>query len=544
MIETETLDGLLEEAAARFPSLTFHSFDGAGARRSAADLARAARCVAAGLNERGVGRGDLVGVLLPNSLELLAVYFGVLRAGAALVPLSVPVGLRNLDASLARLRSVALAAGLSHLVTDGSLADLAAAAGLGVAIVTPEVLMSGDPRPSYPAVAPGDLAVVQYTSGSTTSPKGVALTHGQVAAGVRATVLGGEMTSRDVYCVWLPLSHDMGLMSCLAHVMVGADVHLTSPTAFIKSPGDWLAYFASVGATISAGPNFSFQYLLDDVDDEALSRLDLSRWRLALNGAEVIDPLLLERFTARFARAGFRAECMYPVYGLAEATVAVTFPRPGERPRVDWVDRAALNQGAVVRVDRDRHGARGVVGVGRPVPGIELRIAGATADDRVGEIEVRGPSVMRGYHEASEATREAFSGEWLRTGDLGYVSDQVLFVTGRIKELIKLRGESYFPEDVEALARDTPGVYRHRCVAFGSSADEEIVVVAETDLVDAEDRRHLADAMKARVSRGLQLSEIVVRLVAPRSIPRTTSGKYQRLLLRERLAADEVPVLA
>lgn len=553
-----TLAGLLETAATRFPRMAFHSL-GQGRTMTVPELLTQAYRIGSSLTERGVRPGEPVGVLLPNSLELLSTFFGVFYSGGALAPLAVPSGLKNVEIALTRLRHILRDGRIRFLVTTSDLGTLLSSAGLQVEFLTPEKLLEGPSTPMVPAVSPHDLAVVQYTSGSTASPKGVALSHAQATAGMKAIVTAAEVTANDVLCSWLPMSHDMGFVSNMVCLMAGADVYFTSPSAFIKRPDAWLEGFARVGATLYAGPNFSYQYLVDGVDDELRRRLDLSRWRLACNGAEMIDPLVMERFIAAFGPCGFRPEAMYPVYGLAEATLAVTFPEVGEKPVVEWVDRAVLaNQLEVELVPRTHRLVRGVVSVGRPVQGLEVRICRrpdapyaitervaevkVLPEHQVGEIEVRGESVMQGYYRAPDQTKEAMRGGWLATGDLGYLSGGRLYVTGRTKEFMKLRGENYFPEDVEAMVKDLPGVYRHRCTAFVvlREATERMVVLLETDWDAQAELKKLGAAARQRVSGILGIEAFDIYLVKPRSILLTTSGKYQRLLMRDRVVTGAI----
>jgi acyl-CoA synthetase (AMP-forming)/AMP-acid ligase II len=553
-----TLAGLLESAAHHFPRMTFHSIS-QGRTFTAPELWERACQVGARLLDRGVRPGEPVGVLLPNSLELLAAYFGVFACGAAVAPLAVPPGLKNMEASLARLQHIIRDGRIRHLVTGRELGEVLSGAGVPVEISTPEMLLQGSSQGVEAQVSPHDLAVVQYTSGSTASPKGVALSHAQASAGIRAIVNRAKVTSSDVLYSWLPMSHDMGLVSSMVCLTAGADVYFSTPSAFIKRPDSWLEGFARAGATLYSGPNFSYQYLIDGVDEETRRRLDLSRWRLACNGAEMIDPLVLERFIATFGPCGFKPETMFPVYGLAEATLAVTFPDLGEPPVIEWVDRAVLaNQLEVELVPRTHRMARGVVSVGRPVQGLEVRICrrpdasfvtperGAEVkilpEHQVGEIEVRGESVMQGYYRAPDQTKEVLRGGWLATGDLGYLSGGRLYVTGRTKEFMKLRGENYFPEDVEAMVKDLPGVYRHRCTAFVvlRDASERMVVLLETDLESQSEQKRLGSAARQRVATILGIDAFDVYLVRPRSILLTTSGKYQRLLMRDRVVTGAI----
>ena len=568
-LRADDLSRLLDIGAARSPDARFQALLQPEHVLRAADLRDRARQVAARLHDHGVGAGEVVGLLLPNSLEFVCAAFGILRSGAALAPLAVPAGSRNLPVSLARLIHIIRDAGIRHVVTAAELGDAAVAAGLDVTIHTPASLLCGEPARVEAAVGADDVALVQYTSGSTARPKGAALTHRQVTSGVAAIIDAAQVSASDTLCSWLPMSHDMGFIGLLVCAQAGADLQFSPPSAFIKRPQAWLEAFAAVAGTLYAGPSFSFQYLIDAFDDASRTTIDLRRWRLALNGAERVDPEVIERFTWHFAASGFAREAMFPVYGLAEATLAVTFPALGTAPRTEWVDRSALaNERLAREVPRGAGGARGVVCVGRPLPGLELRIVTSTGglvprptgtaawaptpvdstaihalpERHVGEIEVRGASVMAGYHRSPDATAAVLRDGWLSTGDLGYVAGGELFITGRSKEVMKLHGHSYFPEDIEALVRELSGVHRQRCVAFVvSKADRErMAVVVETELSDGDALASLAARARREITHHAGIDAFDVYLADPGSILVTTSGKYQRLAMRERVETGAI----
>ncbi len=502
-----------------------------------------AQCLARALRLRGVRPGELVGLMFGTCPEFLAAFFGVLAAGAVVVPLPQPSGLRGLPAYLDRVQRVLLDAKARVLIVADELLPLPALVPNGVvALRTGDLLHEAGRDARDAGTAPASfessqLALVQYTSGSTSEPKGVALTHANLAAGIAAIAHGIALSSDDVNGQWLPLHHDMGLIGLLAGVKFGVTHHLWSPASFIRRPGDWLTEFAARRATIYAGPNFSFASMLNKTSEAQLAALDLSAWRVAFNGSETIDPACLGSFLSRFSRAGFRPQTMLPVYGLAEATLAVTFPKLGTEPHVDWVDAAALaSERRLLKSAPSALGARGLVGVGSAVLGHELRIRtedGTDAGDGVtGEIEVRGPAVMSSYWNKSKTESQVSADGWFRTGDIGALSEGQLVVCGRIKEMIIVRGTNFYPQDVENVVRRLAGVYQGRAVAFGidTPAAERVVVVAETEAWAAENVVRLG---KAAVAAELGLQEVEIVAVRPRSILRTTSGKPQRLLMRD-----------
>lgn len=507
-------------------------------------LAESSRRMAAGLLERGVRPGEPVGILCPNAPEFLESFFSVLMAGAAACPLPLPMGLRTVGAYVRRLGKIAEASGMRRVLVSDQFGPLSRR--LGDALPEFELVRVGalavDAVPVLPAVEAGELALVQFTSGSTAAPKGVRLTHRNVLAGLEAINTGIDLKNTDSGGFWIPLFHDMGLFGTISGILTGLPMHLWSPADFVKRPARWLREFLASGATITAMPNFAYDYLVAAVSPEEAAALDLSRWRISFNGADSISAKSVEAFLDRFAPSGFRPEAMFQVYGMAEATLAVTFPPLGRAPRFDWVDRDVLAEsGRVERVSREAPRARGVASVGRPVAGIDLRIVdpatGAPAgEDAVGEIQIRGVPVTSGYLSADSADACPMTPDgWLPTGDLAYRHDGEVFVTGRIKEMIKHRGASFYPQDVEAVAKAVSGIYKGRCVAvagFGTEGHEDMLVVAETDLAGEAANRLTMD-LRHRIQADLGLAQINVCLVAPSSLPRTSSGKFQRLAARE-----------
>jgi acyl-CoA synthetase (AMP-forming)/AMP-acid ligase II len=525
------------------------------------ELAAAARGLAAELVAEGVRPGDPVGVLSPNAPEFFVALFAVAAAGGAACPLPLPFGMRDIGGYGGRLARIAEVAGMRTVLCSPQLNPLIehltgiipsvrfrTAAG-----IAPEPAAGAVPAAEaapLPPVTADDVAIMQFTSGSTALPKGVVLTHRNVLAGLAAISAGIALGDGDSGGFWLPLFHDMGLFGVLAGVQAGIPMHVWSPVAFIKSPERWLREFQASGATISAMPNFGYEMLTAAVPPDQAAGFDLGRWRIAFNGAEPVLAPAVADFTTRFAPAGFRPETMFPVYGMAEATLAVTFPPLGRAPVFDRVDRDALAAGQAKPVGNrtpvtpDGPGTRVVAGVGRAVAGMEVRVVDPAtgdqvADDVVGEIQIRGASVTSGYLTNAAAGPSGLGpGGWLRTGDLAYRRDGETYVTGRLKEMITVRGANYYPQDVELIARTVPGVFRGNCAAVaGTTGDvdggaEEVVLVVETSLTEAAADQLAAD-LRRRVAAGLGLAAVAVRLVKPRTIPRTSSGKVRRLATRD-----------
>jgi len=527
---------LIDDSARRFPTRAFH-FPKDAETATLPEVARRSDRLAGGLAAQGIRPGDIVALLHPTSADFLAAFFGVLKAGA--VPTVLPQPFSRSATSVERIEHILKDAGVRLLSIHPMFADYVAE-GLPsvIARTNEELARVGAGRPDC-GLRGRDLALVQYTSGSTSLPKGVALSHDAIRAGIASIVERIELDEHDVNGQWIPLHHDMGLIGMLAGICAGVEQYLWPPTEFVRRPAEWLRSFAECRATIFAGPSFAYGYLLAACDAEAARAIDLSAWRVAFNGSEQVDPQVLMAFVERFASAGLRRDVVLPVYGLAEATLAATIPLRGEAPHVDWVDRARLaNEGCAVPVDASHTRARGVACTGPPVAGLDLRLApqdgSAVADRRVAEIQLRGPAVMERYL-GRERDPESFTADgWFRTGDLGYRIAERLFVTGRQKEMIVVRGENLYPADVEALVQGIPGVHLGRCVAFGFASDDRdrLAVVVETARQRAEERSALARTVRATIGRELGLADVEVVPTPIDRIRRTTSGKPRRAAMR------------
>ncbi|WP_063053894.1 AMP-binding protein [Nocardia arthritidis] len=539
-----TLHGRLAEIAAAHPTVEA-TFWSVSETVNYAELHRLSLIAATALVRRGVRRGEPVGILSPNAPEFLTCLFGVTAAGGAATPLPLPAGARAASGYPRKLAAIIAAAGMRTVLVSHRYADQAALLGatLDVELVNTATLFEVEgPAEALPVLGRDDLAVIQFTSGSTATPKGVRLTHHNVLSGLASIRTGIALSLDDRGGFWLPLFHDMGLFGTLSAILRGIPAHVWSPIAFVKDPARWLAEFAASGATITAMPNFGYEALLAAVAADEAGDYDLSRWRIAFNGSEPISRDVVVAFCERFASAGLRPATMFGVYGMAEATLAVTFPPLGREPVFEWVDRAALSEDAVARqVPPGAPGARPVAGVGSPVPRMRLRVVAGDdrdlPDGRVGEILIRGDAVTDGYLTADPArVAGMFADGWLRTGDLGYLRDGELFVTGRCKDMITVRGVNYYAQDVEATVRDLDGVYKGRCTAaIDPDGADVIALVAESERTGT-DADALAEAIRARIAAELGLAAVQVHLVAPRSIPRTSSGKLQRLAARDLIA--------
>lgn len=543
-----TLGDMLERRASEATRSFLEAVDG-DAPRTLPEVFENALRWAGQLRELGVRRGDRVAILMESRVRTVEALFGAFLLRAAVVPLAGPRGIVASERALQRLSGALRASGARLLLGNPKAltripAD--ALAGLDVRAVSLEDpgTVSVCPERGDPA----DLALVQYTSGSTSAPRGAAITHANLVANVEAMAASISMTSEDRCVDWLPLFHDMGLIgTVLLPISAGASSVLIAPEAFVLRPTIWLETFTSRRGTWAPAPNFGYQLCVDRVSEEARARLDLSSWRIAMTGAELVRAETMAAFTARFSPRGFRPEAFMPVYGLAESTLAAAFPPHGRGPRVEVVDADVLR--ATGRAERARNGAgRAVASVGSAFPGAEIAIVaadGAQLGERIeGEIVLRGPSVMSGYYGDPEATSRTLRGGWLYTGDTGFLADGELFVTGRLKAVIIRAGDKYHAEDLERAAERAPDVRPGSSAAFGLDDEEQVVVVVERAARATVAPEELARKVADEVRRAEGISPSVVHVVPPGEIPKTSSGKVQRDRCRARLLAGSLEILA
>jgi acyl carrier protein len=542
----------LEQHADQTQIVVLH--DEAEQRISVAELARAAAAVAAGLQRAGVAPRDCVAIMLPTSADYFASYFGVLLASAIPVPIYPPARVSQLEDHVRRHAGILANAQATALITVPEamvVARLLQAQVPGLRhVLAAHDLRACEAAPHPVHAQPDDIAFIQYTSGSTGNPKGVALTHANLLANIDAMARACQATSRDVFVSWLPLYHDMGLIGAwLSGLVVGFPLVVMSPLAFLSRPRRWLDAITRYRGTLSAGPNFAYELCLKRIGDDELDGLDLASWRLAFNGAEAVSPDTVRRFTERFAPCGLRAEAMAPVYGLAECAVGLLFPPLGRAPPIDAVDRDALMRGqrAQPAAAGDAAALR-FVGCGQPIPGHAVRIvdaAGAEVGERLeGRLEFKGPSATRGYYRNPEQTARLRRGDWLDSGDRAYRVGGEFYITGRVKDIVIRAGRNLYPDEIEEAVGRVPGI-RKGCVAvFGmpdpAAGTERLVVLAE-----ARDEKSIGDAaLRDAVARavgdtiGEPADEIV--LARAHTVLKTSSGKVRRAACRELLASGGV----
>jgi 1-acyl-sn-glycerol-3-phosphate acyltransferase len=511
-------------------------------------LWRESSLVAGGLRERGVRRGDTVALMLPTGLDFLRSFAGILAAGAVPVPIYPPLRLDRLEEYAARQSAILADAGVATLVTIPRARPIAGMLRPKVPslreVTTADDLAALGAIVASPEGGGGDTAFVQYTSGSTGSPKGVLLTHDNLIANIRAIAAGLEVLPTDVGASWLPLYHDMGLIgSWLFCLHRGLPIAILSPTAFLARPERWLWAIHQHRATMSAAPNFAYELAARKIPDEALEGLDLSSWRCALNGAEPVNPDTLERFARRFAKCGFRREALMPVYGLAENSVGLAFPPVGRGPRVDRVAREPFQkEGRAEEAPPGDPRALRFVSVGPALPDHEVRIvdeAGEDVPERVvGRLVFRGSSQTPGYFRKPEATAAiTLPGGWLDSGDLAYVADGEIHIAGRKKDLIIKAGRNLVPQEIEEAAAAVDGIRKGCVAAFGverpDQGTESLVVVAETRAEDAAERDRLTAAVVERVAAAVEVPPDEVVLVPPGAVPKTSSGKIRRAAAKD-----------
>ncbi len=511
------------------------------------DLAASAGRLAAGFRDWGLEPGERIGIMLPTGREFFEAFFGALMAGAVPVPMYPPMRLSQLEEHLRRQAGILRNSQAALLLVPSEGRQLAGLLGgqidtlRGVSVVED---LRGAPNATLaiPREA-SDLAMLQYTSGSTGDPKGVMLTHANLLANIRA--MGGFIgaSSRDVFVSWLPLYHDLGLIGAwFGSLYYAAPVVVLSPLRFIVRPESWLWAIHRNKATLSAAPNFAFELCVNKIDEVALEGLDLGSLRMVANGAEPVSPETIRRFSERFGRYGFMPEAMTPVYGLAESSVGLAFSAIEKEPIVEEISRESLSvSGLAVKAGAANAHAMSFVSSGMPLPGHEVRIVDSLGRElperHQGRLEFRGPSATSGYYRLPEKSATLFRDGWLDSADLAYIANGNIFITGRVKDIIIKGGRNVYPEEIEQAIGDLQGI-RKGCVAVFATPDartssERLVIVAEARSTDDEVRTQLEQAAANCASDilGMPADEIVI--AAPHAVPKTSSGKIRRSTTRE-----------
>jgi acyl-CoA synthetase (AMP-forming)/AMP-acid ligase II len=550
--EPATFTERLDQQASLQPDRVVYQWLGEGEeelqRLTFAELRQRSLGVAAALAAQGKS-GERALLALPQGLAFLAAFFGCLYAGVVPVPVSAPNRKRGIEL----LRAIAVDSGARWLISSGSTLQQLASDDVLRALkpldLTPELEAPDGFSPHESAL--DAIALLQYTSGSTRAPRGVAVTHANLAAnhGQVAACLNSDAST--VYASWLPMFHDMGLGIALSAVWLGARAVLMSPRAFFSEPLRWLRVISRYRATVSGGPNSAYALCLQRISAAERQQLDLSSWQVAFNGSEPVHISTLQRFAEVFADAGFQRAALHPVYGLAEATLLAASEPPRQGPRVRCFSAQALEQDRVLGEEAADSGrARSLVSCGRPWPGTEIVIVSGTngaevAPGRVGEIWMRGASMAAGYWNREAETRATFDlttadgrSGFVRSGDLGVMVDGDLFVLGRQGDVLTLHGRTYYPHELETSSSTSdPALVPHACAAvtLREAGADKLLIIQE---VSRAALRHLNAAavvakIRAAVAEHHRLEVGVVVLLRPATLPRTTSGKVRRKSCRQ-----------
>ncbi|HYP26892.1 MAG TPA: amino acid adenylation domain-containing protein [Blastocatellia bacterium] len=565
-----TLIHLLRWRAVNRPEQLAYTFlpdgEGEGVSLTYGELDAQARAIAAMLQSAAAG-GDRALLLFPSGMEFVSAFFGCLYAGVIAVPVYPPNPSR-LNQTLPRFRAVANDARPVVALTTTSLLPLVKELCARCRDLPPMRWLTtddinGGPEQEWkePALTGDTAAFLQYTSGSTSAPKGVIVSHANLLHNERVIREACGHSERSTFVSWLPLYHDMGLIGTLLQPLyLGALGVIMPPTAFLQKPFRWLQAISRYKAATSGGPNFAYDLCVRKVSQEQRATLDLSSWTTAFNGAEPVRYETLERFASAFARCGFRRETFFPCYGLAESTLIVS-GSPRETPPITCSVRSAeLERNRVVQTSAEGEGARTIVSCGRTLLGQKVVVVNPEdltrcPPDRVGEIWVSGPSVALGYWNRPEETERTFGahladtgeGPFLRTGDLGFVMNGEVFVTGRLKDLIIIRGRNHYPQDIELTVEGCHESLRPGCgAAFSVEAagEECLVVVQEVDGKRRPDIDEVIGAIRREVAEDHELQVYSISLIEPGSIPKTTSGKIQRRACRQAFLEDGLEVVA
>lgn len=518
-----------------------------------ADLWREANNVAAILRHHALEPGQAVALMLPTGTDFFAAFAGIWLAGGVPVPIYPPLRIAQIEEHLKRQAGILDNAAAVLLITVPEARN----AGRFLQSRLPRlrhVLTTGQFQAPARHVrmerSASDVALLQYTSGSTGNPKGVVLCHANLLANVRAMGRALQVGPSDVFVSWLPLYHDMGLIGAWMGTMYfGIPLVLMSPLAFIARPHRWLLAIHRFRGTLSAGPNFAYELCAHKIADADIEGLDLGSLRFTCNGAEPVSAATIDAFTRRFAPYGFRAEAMAPVYGLAECSVGLTFPPLGRTPRIDHIDGKALRSRSVaVPVPADHPDALHMIGCGFPLAGHEVRIVDDSAHEagerRLGRLQFRGPSATQGYFHNPEATAALLDRGWRNSGDYAYLADGEVFIAGRAKDLIIRAGRNIYPYDLEQAIGELEGVRAGAVAVFGSRDPardiERLVVLAETRLREPGKRAALRRQIEQVASDLVQIPPDDVVLAPPRSVLKTSSGKIRRSACREAYEQGEI----
>jgi fatty-acyl-CoA synthase len=547
-----TLGDAIDYAAQGMRGLNFHDPRGAltrpypyaELRADSLDMAR--RLIAA-----GVVPGDRIALIAETGPDFAALFCGAIYAGAWPVPLPLPTSFGGRDAYVDQLSVQLKSADPKMLFYPAELASMAgdAAVACGVAgHVWEDFATRPAPKTLLPAALPDDICYLQYSSGSTRFPHGVAVTHRALLNNLAAHSHGMELQDSDRCVSWLPWYHDMGLVGCfLSPIANQVSTDYLKTEDFARRPLAWLDLISrNTGTTLSYSPTFGYDICARRVSSQThpSERFDLSRWRVAGNGADMIRPDVMQSFVDAYAEAGFRASAFLPSYGLAEATLAVSIMPPGEGIRVELVEETELS-GHDVNAERPTR-YRAVVNCGKAVRDMAIEVrdddGGLLPDRAIGKVWASGPSIMHSYFRDEAATSACLKDGWLDTGDMGYMSESYIYIVGRAKDMIIINGKNHWPQDIEWAVEQLPGFKSGDIAAFAittQGGEETPAVLVQCRTTDDAERTKLRNAIREKV-RSITGMNCVIELVPPRTLPRTSSGKLSRAKARNQYLSGEI----
>lgn len=544
---------LYAEQAPNKPHIYFQNENGQEEIITYKQLYESALKVAWSLRELGLNEGETVAIMQPTQPGFFYTFIGVLLAGGIPVPIYPPFRMHMLEAYAKTEARILTNAGVRILVTFEQAEKLSHLLKAFVPslkhITTVENLLQPNLLKNPFQAKSNNFAFIQYTSGSTADPKGVLLSHANLIANIRAYGKGIAVNPDDVAVSWLPLYHDMGLIAMwLGSMYFGIPLVLLTPFSFLNHPEKWLWAIHYHRGTLTGAPNFAYELCVRKIEPPMIEGLDLSSLRLSANGAEKVYPRTLEEFIKKFKPYGFAPTALLPVYGLAESTVGLSIPPLNQKYRVDYVERKAFEEDQkAIPVDNDKS-ALAFVSCGFPLEGHQIRIVddqGNVLPERsVATLQFRGPSSMQGYYNNPRATAAIYHDGWWDSGDLAYMADGEVFITGRRKDLIIKSGRNIYPAEIEELVGAIKGVRQGCVVAFGvtdtNRGTEQLIVVAETRETDKAKRESLTEQINDAIASTLDIVPDEIVLAPPHAVPKTSSGKLQRAASKTKYLAGHL----
>ena len=509
-------------------------------------LQQQAVIVAAGLQERGVEPGDKVAIMLPTGREYFLSFYATLIVGAVPVPIYPPLRLNQIEDHLRRHCGILSNCNAVTLITFSEAILFARLLKSHVnslrSVVCLDELSSASQTLVRPSISATDVAFLQYTSGSTGNPKGVVLTHDNLLTNIRCMGEAVNASSDDVFVSWLPLYHDMGLIGAwLGSLYYAMPLVIMSPLSFLSRPIRWFEAIHQYRGTMSAAPNFAYELCLKRINKDDLKGIDLSCWRLAFNGAEAISPSTLLSFAECYSETGLRMESLTPVYGLAESTVGLAFPPLHRGPLIDRIQRTPFSKtGHAIPADKDDTNALQFVACGQPLAGHQIRIVDEDSrelpDRDEGRVQFKGPSSTQGYLNNPEATQKLFDHEWLDSGDLGYIAEGDIYITGRSKDIIIRAGRNIYPHELEEYIAGINGIRKGCVAAFGAtdtqSGTEKLVILAESYEHDTTRTQQLRVEINTVTTELIGTPPDDIVIAPPHTVLKTSSGKIRRSACR------------